>query len=82
MAREIYYVRLTIRQMKFSRTKKFHTMFLENRPCFLILKERELLFTSLRHDIKFRFFTKKNLLIYLMIKFRSIYRWSLVALNK
>ena len=40
-------------------------------PCFLILKERELLFTSTTQDIKLKFFNKK-IYWYLMIKFISM----------
>ena len=60
MAREIYYVRLTIRQMKFSRTKKFHTMFLE-KPSVFLDSQREgtsFYFTYAWHQIQ-TFYQKK-----------------------
>ena len=47
--------------------------FWNNRPCFLILEESELVFTSPTQDMKLKLFNKKKtLLVYLMTKFRGI----------
>ena len=56
----------------FQGPETFARCFQNNRPCFLILKERELLFTSTTQDMKFRLFNKKTLLVCLMIRFISI----------